>query len=105
MKRFATVFWVVLIAFSAYGVYMVKYRVEAVKQEVVQLERTLASEKESLMMQKAEWSRANHPKRLRKLAKGRLPLTPIRGDAVVEVSAIALSDSALHMAQGGGDAR
>lgn len=92
LTRFSLLGWVLLFAVGAYGVYMVKYEVEELRQENIALEKSLQHEKNSLAMRRLEWAALNHPARLRRLSEALLPMEPIKADRVVELSAIPMLD-------------
>lgn len=92
LTKFSLLGWVMLFAVGAYGVYMVKYEVEQLRQENIALEKSLQHEKNSLAMRRLEWAALNHPARLRRLSEALLPMEPIEADRVVELSAIPMLD-------------
>jgi hypothetical protein len=82
MMRLSIIAWVMVISLSAFGLYKVKYQVQALKIEIAETARALEQEKQSLHVVAAEWAYLNRPDRLRDLATvnfdrlGLLPLQP-----------------------------
>ena len=92
LSRVSFLVWVMMFAVGAYGLYMVKYEVEELRQENIALEKSLQHEKNSLAMRQLEWAALNHPARLRRLSNVLLPMEPIKADRVIELSAIPMID-------------
>lgn len=98
-SRFSTVTWFLLFAAAAFALYLVKYRVQDIRDEVTGIESELRKEKETLVLLQAEWSYLNRPEHLRKLAdkylKVKMPSTydmtdisvlPMKGQPFVRVN-------------------
>lgn len=99
LTRFSLLSWVLLFAAGAYGVYMVKYEVEELRQENIALEKSLQHEKNSLAMRRLEWAALNHPARLRRLSEALLPMDAVKAERVVELSAIPMLDQEFAKAE------
>jgi hypothetical protein len=67
--------WVV----AAFGLYMVKYKVQAIKVEVAATERQLSEAKKNLHVLNAEWTYLNRPQRLQELSSKYLDVKPMQG--------------------------
>lgn len=80
-----------LLVFGACGVYMVKYKVQAIKKEVAVTERQLFEEKSNLHVLNAEWTYLNRPDRLKELTAKYLDIKPIRGQQIAEFSTLPYS--------------
>lgn len=76
--RIAAVLWVMAVAASAFGLYLVKYRVQAVREEITETARLLEEERESLHVVAAEWSYLTRPERIQQLAEKHLQMTPMQ---------------------------
>lgn len=87
--RLSNLLWIVFLASASYGLYLVKYRVEAVRKEVRTVASALDSEKESLEMLQAEWAYLSRPDRIAGLAKTHLHLAPASGAQIVEIATLA----------------
>jgi hypothetical protein len=70
------------------GLYLVKYTVQDVQRNVTQAKISLAVEKESLHLLKAEWAYLNRPDRLRQLADRHLDLVPLDSRQVGEIEVL-----------------
>lgn len=86
MSRFSGFTWMILFCVAASALYLVKYRVMDVKDEVAALSQQLAQEKESIRLLDAEWSYLNRPERLEALSAAYLSLEMISPDRVSEWS-------------------
>ena len=64
------------------GLFMVKYRVQNLEEQLVQLNRSIASDRESIRVLKAEWSHLNEPSRLKSLAGRHLGMVPVPVDTI-----------------------
>jgi cell division protein FtsL len=73
-----------LLAAAALGLYLVKYQVQSVRNEVMAIERNLAAEREALALLQAEWAFLNRPERLETLATQYLKITTPDSRMVME---------------------
>lgn len=88
IKRFSTLFWAVMIVASAFGLYIVKYRVQAIQAEIAEVKRQMETEQESLHVVAAEWAYLNHPDRLQLLAQKHLKLAPVGVAQVADIDRV-----------------
>ena len=77
MIRPATLLALIILAGSAFGLFQVKYRVQALHKDLAEINRQLDEERSATHVLKAEWAYLNHPDRLRALTGRHLQLTPI----------------------------
>ncbi len=91
--RPATIVWVVLLMAAAFGLYMVKFKVQAVKVEVAATEKHLREEKQNLHVLKAEWTYLTRPERLRELSAKYLPLKPMNGQQLADFGSLPVTAS------------
>ncbi len=89
------VFWMFLGALGFVGLYMVKYRVQALKVEVAATETQLREEKKNLHVLTAEWTYLNRPERLRVLAAKYLDIKPVRGTQLADFATLPVNAAAL----------
>ncbi len=82
--RISVILWMVLLVLGVFGLYMVKYKVRAIKSEVAAAERQLIEEKRNLHVLNAEWTYLNQPARLRALSAKYLDVKPIRGQQIAD---------------------
>lgn len=87
-RRFSTVHWIGLFALAALALYLVKYQVQDIKNDVDALEASIAKEQEALALLQAEWSFLNRPERLRSLSKQYLKLEPYSTSKVTSIEAL-----------------
>ena len=65
------------------GLFMVKYRVQGLESQLVDLNRQIARDREALQVLRAEWSHLNEPRRLKILADRYLGMAPVSFDKVM----------------------
>lgn len=76
----------------AFWAYRENYATQAALREMTQLQNEIATLREALTLQRAEWAYLNRPERLRELATlnfdrlGLLPLEPVQFGAAAQVS-------------------
>ncbi len=108
MNRLSSVVWTLLIVAAAFLLYMVKYQVQYLRQQVAQTQQELEKEKEALHVVGAEWAYLNRPDRLQALSNKYLASSEMTVDQVAEIQAIPFprhsqaslsdSDNAIHPA-------
>jgi len=100
MSMRTALLWMFMLVFGAFGVYMVKYKVQAIKKEVAQTEKQLFEERSDIHVLNAEWTYLNRPERLKALSAKYLDVKPTRGQQISELSSIPYgkSDSGVKQA-------
>jgi len=68
MKRFAPLFWLVLILLAGGTLMKISYEVDAKEHELRHLNAQLAADEDSIRVLRAEWAYLNQPQRLEKLS-------------------------------------
>ncbi|MBT6095766.1 MAG: hypothetical protein HOH04_12860 [Rhodospirillaceae bacterium] len=69
---------IVLVAVAiGVGLFMVKYRVQDLEDQLVDINREIARDREAIQVLRAEWSHLNEPQRLRALAGRHLGMAPV----------------------------
>jgi len=81
MRR-STLILVLLTVAVGTGLFLVKYRVQGLEEELQGLNRDIASDRQAIHVLKAEWSHLNDPKRLSKLAGRHLDMIPVAAGQV-----------------------
>ncbi len=97
--------WIAVIVGSAFILYRVKYEVQSLKAQVIEVNKDIAQEKETLRVVSAEWSYLNRPERLKILADKYLNGQEITVGKVAEVEAIAFHKQAVASAGTDDDVR
>jgi hypothetical protein len=92
--RPSTIVWMVVWVIAAFGLYMVKYQVQAIKVEVAATEKQLREEKKSLHVLTAEWTYLNRPERLKFLSSKYLDLKPVKGQQLADFASLPYDKSA-----------
>ena len=64
------------------GLFLVKYRVQDLESQLVDLNRQIARDREVLQVLRAEWSHLNEPRRIKILADRYLGMVPVSIDKV-----------------------
>jgi hypothetical protein len=77
MNRLGTVFWVVLAMASGFAMYMVKYGVQSLEDELARVRKQTVAEQLEIRVLNAEWSYLTQPSRLAELNKQFVSLAPI----------------------------
>ena len=65
------------------GLFLVKYRVQNLEDQLQTLNRDIADDRERIHVLRAEWSHFNEPDRLRALAGRHLDMMPVQSGQVV----------------------
>lgn len=94
MFRPATIVWMLLLASGFVGLYTVKYKVQAVKAEVVATERKLLEEKRNLHVLEAEWAYLTRPERLAQLSAKYLQLESASGLQLADYNRLPIGNPA-----------
>lgn len=73
-----------LVVVCVVGLYQVKYRVQNIKRDLVEMYRQLAEDKEAIRVLRAEWAYLNQPERLKVLVDTHLAMVPVEGGALLD---------------------
>ena len=90
MKPLSTVLWVALIGAMAFGLFQLKYAVQAREDELARLDRELIASEETIHVLHAEWSSLNRPERLAALAARHLDLAPMAAGQIGAIATLPL---------------
>ena len=82
MRGRATLLWILLAAVVGFGLFQVKYKVQALEDDLARLNAAITAEQEQLHVLSAEWAYLNHPARLQELSTRYLPLRPPRVEQI-----------------------
>ncbi len=80
MIRLSTFLWLAVAAAIGFGLFHLKYEVQALEDELFRLNRAILGEQQATHVLKAEWSYMNQPQRLQALANRHLELRPMKPD-------------------------
>lgn len=86
--RLSTILWVLVLTAAAFGLYLVKYEVQGIQDELKSTLTQLEEERENIRVLKAEWQYLNRPERIEALAGKYLKLEPLTASQIAEVSAL-----------------
>jgi hypothetical protein len=90
MIRQPTIIAFSLCALLGIGLFLVKYDVQALEEELVKVDRDAAGDQEAIHVLKAEWSFLTQPARLADLASRHLVLHPLTANQIGDVDQLAL---------------
>lgn len=88
MIRLGTLLWIGLVALAGFGLFHLKYRVQAQEQELAHLFRQIQNDRDQIQVLRAEWAHLNDPHRLAALARRYLDLAPVAGVQLVRLDAL-----------------
>jgi len=82
MFRTTTLFSILLAAALGFSLFLLKYEVQSVEDELIALDKNLINDRQAIHVLKAEWSMLNDPERLRILSEKYLGLKPLTAQQV-----------------------
>ena len=88
MRATSAMLWVGLIGAMTFGLFQLKYAVQAREDELARLNRNLIASEEAIHVLHADWSYFNRPERLAALAERHLGLGPMDGGQIGAVAAL-----------------
>lgn len=98
--RLSSMLWILVIVCAASALYAVKYRVQAMDEEIAVMKTQIEKEHSALHVLNAEWAFLSRPERIRKLVNRHLSLQEVSGQQMIEVADIpSPEDNALHLAR------
>ncbi len=77
MMRRTTLLILLLAGALGVALFAVKYEVQDLEQELIDLNRAMIADRQAIHVLKAEWSHLNNPHRLRVLARRHLGMAPV----------------------------
>jgi cell division protein FtsL len=89
----ATVFWSVLAALVGFGLFHVKYQVQALEDRLAKLNRSIVLEQEQIHVLRAEWTYLDRPERIEQLAKKYLELAPPKASQIGSIAQLPMRDA------------
>ena len=88
MSRQVVLLWVAVLAAASIGLYVVKYRVQALETDLTDTAKTLRAEREAIHVLEAEWAYLNRPDRLAELAARHLNLAPVSARQIRDLNSL-----------------
>ncbi len=88
MRGRSTFLWLVLAIMVGFGLFHVKYQVQALEEELTRLNAAILKEQQQTHVLRAEWSYLNTPTRLEELAARHLDLGPVETAQIGSVSSL-----------------
>ncbi len=80
--------WMILAITAGTGLFLLKYEVRAMEEQLVQIKQQTLNNLESVHVLKAEWSYLNQPTRLEDLGRRLLSLEPVIAQQSVSITDI-----------------
>ncbi len=90
MRARSTCLWLALAAIVGFGLFHVKYKVQALEEELFRLNAAILKEQQQIHVLEAEWSYLNQPSRLEELAARYLDLAPAGATQIGTISDLPL---------------
>jgi hypothetical protein len=90
MRWVGLLLWTLVIATAGYGMFQIKFEVQALESELTSLNAEIRDREEALRVLRAEWSYLNEPERLARLAARYLELTPVGASQLVRLTDVPL---------------
>ena len=84
--RPATIVSLLLAGVLSLALFALKYQVQDLEDELVELNRTIFADEEAIHVLKAEWSHLNDPRRLRSLARRHLGMKPVTPNQLATIA-------------------
>jgi cell division protein FtsL len=85
IKQHYVIFFI-LLGISVFGLFQIKFKVQSLNIELVELKQQLEREKSSIHVLKAEWAYLNQPERLNRLVKKFLDLKELKPEQILLAS-------------------
>jgi hypothetical protein len=83
MRWIGLLLWTLVIATAGYGMFQIKFEVQALESQLTELNRSIRDREEAIRVLRAEWSYLNEPDRLTTLAARYLELAPVGANQLV----------------------
>ncbi len=90
MIKCSTFITVTLAAALGVGLFVVKYQVQDLEDQLAMIDHEIVSERQSIHVLNAEWSHLNEPGRLKVLAERHLSMVPLNYQQYTAVDRVAL---------------
>jgi hypothetical protein len=94
MRWVGLLLWTLVIATAGYGMFQIKFEVQALEAELTALNNDIRAREEAIRVLRAEWSYLNEPTRLAALAARYLELTPVAANQLVRFNDVPLRPAA-----------
>lgn len=85
MSRGLSIFALILLAVVSFGLYQLSYEVQRLEEELIELNRALSQERETIGVLQAEWSYLTRPEYLQDKAQRLLEMRPATARDIVSI--------------------
>lgn len=96
-KTTITSLWLTLTCVVIFGSFILKNQVHDLEHELARINQNIASDIQSIHVNKAEWGRLNTPERLRKLAYEHMALNRLKAEQIINYSALPFEDESIDV--------
>lgn len=86
--RLSSLFWMLVVVIASSALYGVKYKVQALKDQLADTHRQIAKQQEALHVIRAEWAYLTRPQRLSELAEKHTALISLQGQQMTTLAGI-----------------
>ena len=86
--RLSSLFWMLVVVIAASALYSVKYKVQALKDQLADTHRQIAEQQEALHVVRAEWAYLTRPQRVSELAEKHTALIFLQGQQMITLAGI-----------------
>ncbi|HTI88005.1 MAG TPA: hypothetical protein VL966_15480 [Alphaproteobacteria bacterium] len=90
----ATLFWSFLAALVGFGLFHVKYQVQALEDRLAKLNRDIVREQAQVHVLRGEWAYLNRPERIEELASRHLQLAPPKATQIGSIADLPMRPAA-----------
>lgn len=99
--RLSSMIWVVVVVCAAGLLYSVKYRVQAMDEQIAGIRSQISDERAAIHVLNAEWAFLTRPERIRLLAEKHLKMDSMDGKQMLELADVPFSPDAPVQLVGG----
>lgn len=93
----AALVWMILAITAGIGLFLLKYEVRAMEEQLVQIKQQTLANLEAVHVLKAEWSHLNQPARLEDLGRRLLSLEPVVAQQSASIADIPLRPEPVNL--------
>lgn len=93
MSKIKIFVFTIIFIFSVFSLFQIKFKVQNLNRELIELKTELAHEKNAIHILKAEWAYLNNPHRLQRLAEKFLELEELKPNQIITSESFILAKS------------
>src|SRR5258708_731412 len=96
MIRRSTLIWLLLTGLTGFGLYQIKYEVQAQEEQLARINKAVVENQEAIQVLSAEWSFLNRPDRLAEMARRYLEMSPVVPAQFTEIAKLPDRGAVVH---------